>query len=434
MIDAGKISWKIFLSLVLWLPAGLVSAQSLASPSATFSEQTAYPIFTGKDNIYYFCGASANPNGSLTATSGGAQVTFGWEKFNSNTGTFSYYSNDTGINSVLTGLGDGCYRVNFRDNGIDYQFRAWVKNGWITPTASISDSNCEYFNLNGTVISADYSYSDLSTNQLIPQDPAYKYIWESENKLIATVKNPIIQPPPPKNTDYYFQVTDRSGCMDRTKITYESIVAEAKFSWKTNQPPVAQFTNPEAPLDVQFVNESINGDVDKYEWTLFKEKSEIEKQGTDGAEVDSVMEQIYLENPTYTYNRTGSYMVKLVAAKESPGYTCRDTFYLKDYIVIDTSLVKVAPAFTPNGDGINDILIIRTRSLEYLDFQIFNRWGRNVHHFHKSGFIPADAPLATWDGKTNNKIASPGVYFYVVDAAGRDGKRRRKKGFIELIW
>ena len=146
------------------------------------------------------------------------------------------------------------------------------------------------------------------------------------------------------------------------------------------------------------------------------------------------METIYLENPAYTYNYTGSYMVKLVAAKQSTGFTCRDTFYLKNYIVIDTSLVKVAPAFTPNGDGINDMLIIRTRSLQSLDFQVFNRWGRIVHRFRKSGYTPGDSELAAWDGKINGKLASPGVYFYVVDAQGRDGKRRRKKGYVELIW
>ena len=146
------------------------------------------------------------------------------------------------------------------------------------------------------------------------------------------------------------------------------------------------------------------------------------------------MERIYLENPVYTYENSGKYMVKLVAAKQTAGFTCRDTFYLKEYIVIDTSLVKVAPAFTPNGDGINDVMTVKTRSLESLEFQVFNRWGRIVHRFSKSGFIPANSELAAWDGKVNGKLATPGVYFYVADALGRDGVRRRKKGFVEMIW
>ena len=428
------VRWRLLISVLLLFAAEYVAGQSLSAPTASYSEQTAYPVFSGKDFIYYFCGTSGHQSGSLKANSSGQSVTFLWEKFTPASGSFNFYSNDTGISSQISSLGDGCYRVSFSENGVDYQFRAWIMNGWLTPTSIITDSNCQSFNLNGSAVGSDYSYSDISTNQPVVVAPGYKYIWESDNILLATIRNPVINTPPAINTVYNFQVTDRAGCSDRSQVTYESIVPKAKFSWKTNQPPVPQFTNPEAPLEVQFVNESVNGDVDKYEWMLFKEKSEIEKEGTGGAKVDSIMELIYLENPTYTYNHTGSYMVKLVAAKQSAGFTCRDTFYLKDYIVIDTSLVKVAPAFTPNGDGVNDVLTIRTRSLQSLDFQVFNRWGRIVHHYRKIGYIPGDSEMATWDGKINNKLASPGVYFYVVDAEGRDGKRRRKKGFIEMIW
>ena len=426
--------WRIFISLIFLFAAEHVVGQSLATTSASFSEQTNYPVFAGKDLIYYFCGSAGHQSGTLTASSSGQSVTFNWEKYTPASGSFSYYSNDTGVTSVISGLGDGCYRVSFRDNGVDYQLRAWINNDWITPTASITDSNCQSFNLLGGVTGSSYSYSDLTTNQPVAVDPGYKYIWESNNLLMATIKNPVINLPPPTNTVYTLQVTDRAGCTGSSQVTYESIIPQAKFSWKTNQPPVPQFTNPEAPLVVLFVNESVNADPDKYEWMLFKEKSEIQKEGAGGAKVDSIMDVIYLENPTYTYNHTGSYMVKLVAAKQSPGFTCRDTFYMKDYIVIDTSLVKVAPAFTPNGDGVNDVLTIRTRSLSSLDFQIFNRWGKIVHHYRKIGFIAGDSEFAAWDGKINGKLASPGVYFYVVDAEGRDGKRRRKKGFVEMIW
>ncbi len=421
------------MSVIILFSVEFVSGQSLTSTSASYSEQTSYPVFAGKDNIYYYCGTSEHQSGSLTATSSGGSVTFTWDKFTPSSGSFSFYSNETGVTSVINGLSDGCYRVSFRDNGVDYQLRAWVMNSWITPTPTITDSNCQSFTLNGSVTGANYSYSDLSANQPVPVNPGYKYIWESNTILMATIQNPVIVNPPSVTTIYQFQVTDRAGCTQSSQATYESIVPKAQFSWKTSQPSEAQFVNHEAPLEVAFVNESVNADVDKFEWFLFKEKSEIQKEAAGGAKVDSIMDMIYLENPSYTYNHTGSYMVKLVAAKQTTGYTCRDTFYLKDYIVIDTSLVKVAPAFTPNGDGINDILTIVTRSLESLDFQVFNRWGRVVHHYRKIGFIPGDSKLAAWDGKINGKLASPGVYFYVADAEGRDGKRRRKKGFVEMI-
>ena len=423
----------IISSIFFLFSAEFLSGQSLGSISASFSEQTSYPVFTGKDFIYYYCGSNGHQSGALKANSSGTSVTFKWEKY-SDTSGFIFFSNETGVSSTITGLANGCYRVSFRDNGVDYIFRAWIINTWIAPAATITDSNCQSFKLLGSVTGSKYFYSDLATNQTVTINPGYKYVWYADNLPISTIQNPLILSPPTKNTDYRFEVTDRAGCMESSSVTYQSIVTKAKFSWKTDQKSDNQFAIPEAPLTVQFVNESENADPDKYEWMLFKEKSEIDKETSAGGKIDSIMERIYLQNPVYTYENSGRYMVKLVTAKQSAGFTCRDTFYLKNYIVIDTSLVKVAPAFTPNGDGVNDVLTIKTRSLQSLDFQVFNRWGRVVHRFSKSGFIPADSELATWDGRVNNKLATPGVYFWVADAMGRDGKRRRKKGFTQMIW
>lgn len=424
----------VFLFLFLLLSVKFVAGQSLVSTSASFAEQTSYPVFSGKDFIYYFCGTSGHQNGSLKASSSGSQVTFTWEKFNPVSGSFSFFSNETGASSVLTGLDNGCYRVSFRENGVDRLFRAWVMNGWAEPTAAIAESNCQYLKLQGDATGSNYVYYDLSSRQAVILDHGYKYIWYTDNIPVVTIQNPIIYNPPTKNSVYRLEVTDRAGCMQSSQVTYQSIVTKAKFSWKANQESNPQFTNQEAPLEVKFTNESENGDPDKYEWFLFKDKSQIEQEGSVGGKVDSIMEKIYEVSPVYTYENSGRYKVKLVSAKQSTGYTCRDTFYLQDYIVIDSSLVKIAPAFTPNGDGVNDVLTILTRSLESLDFQVFNRWGRIVHKFSKTGYIPADSELAAWDGKINNKLASPGVYFYVVDAKGRDGERRRKKGFVQMIW
>jgi gliding motility-associated-like protein len=410
------------------------AAQSLTAPSSSFSEPTVYPVFLQNDRIYYFCGLQGQLNAGLKAQSSGQTVTFIWDKFNPSTGNFDFISNDTGTSSTLSGLADGCYRVRFTDSGTDYVFRAWVFNGWIQPSASVSESSCQSFRLNGSATGAVYQYYDLSTGQLVQMNPGYKYIWLVDNKQFATVQNPVIIPPPSKNTDYTLEVTDRAGCMQSTSITYESIVPKAMFTWTTDQKKDPQYVYPEAPVAIQFQNQSENADPDKYEWFLFKDKAVIDQLGKSGGVVDSFLTVIYDVNPIYTYENSGRYMVKLVAAKQSPNYTCRDTFYLKDYIVVDTSLVKVAPVFTPNGDGINDILIIKTRSLESLDFQIFNRWGRSVHHYSKNGYIPADSELAAWDGRVGSKLAPAGTYFYVVYAKGRDGKVRRKKGFVQMIW
>src|SRR5664279_677128 len=77
------------------LPLGNVVGQSLIAPTASFSEQTSYPVFPQNDKIYYFCGQSGQQNAQLRAQSSGPSVTFTWEKFNPITGAFDFIVNET---------------------------------------------------------------------------------------------------------------------------------------------------------------------------------------------------------------------------------------------------------------------------------------------------------------------------------------------------
>lgn len=155
-------------------------------------------------------------------------------------------------------------------------------NGWMETTAVIAESNCQDIKLQGGVTGSNYIYYDLSSLQMITLDPAYKYVWYADNIPGATIPNPTISNPPTKNIVYRLEVTDRAGCMQSSQVNYVSIVTKAQFSWTTTQTSKSKFPNNEAPLDVKFTNESVNGDADKFEWFLFKDKSEIEKESLVG--------------------------------------------------------------------------------------------------------------------------------------------------------
>jgi gliding motility-associated-like protein len=68
-------------------------------------------------------------------------------------------------------------------------------------------------------------------------------------------------------------------------------------------------------------------------------------------------------------------------------------------------------AFTPNGDGLNDVFTI-VSPCEELEFEllIFNRWGILVHQ--QSSGTPS------WDGYFNGEL-TPGVYVYKINYRGR---------------
>jgi gliding motility-associated-like protein len=94
------------------------------------------------------------------------------------------------------------------------------------------------------------------------------------------------------------------------------------------------------------------------------------------------------------------------------------------------SEVFIANAITPDGDGINDILIVRGRGITVKSFRIFNRWGNLV--FEKVGFQPND-PKYGWDGKVKGVPANPDVYVYVAEVVCDNGTPYLYKGNVTIL-
>lgn len=96
-------------------------------------------------------------------------------------------------------------------------------------------------------------------------------------------------------------------------------------------------------------------------------------------------------------------------------------------IVISESSLKVPNAFSPNGDGVNDVYHITFQSLVKLDVSIFNRWGQRVCQRNLSNIDQG------WDGTFGGKDVSDGVYFIVVQAVGSDGIKYNIRRDINIL-
>lgn len=72
----------------------------------------------------------------------------------------------------------------------------------------------------------------------------------------------------------------------------------------------------------------------------------------------------------------------------------------------DETDVFLPSAFTPNGDGINDVLYLRSNFVESMELVIFNRWGEEV-------FVSNDQTLG-WDGTYKGEKLSPDSYAYTL--------------------
>lgn len=82
--------------------------------------------------------------------------------------------------------------------------------------------------------------------------------------------------------------------------------------------------------------------------------------------------------------------------------------------------------FTPGtSEGVNDIWKVSYRSIVKFHCSIFNKWGNQIIEFND--------PSQGWDGTFHGKQVPAGVYYYVIQAEGSDGKKYKKSGDINII-
>lgn len=101
-----------------------------------------------------------------------------------------------------------------------------------------------------------------------------------------------------------------------------------------------------------------------------------------------------------------------------------------DSIVVNVKTVTILnlpTAFSPNGDGINDVFhIINWLNIDRLkDFSVYNRWGEKV-------FSTTDIHEG-WDGTFKNTKQPMSTYAWMVTALSKDGIEILRKGNVTLV-
>ena len=140
----------------------------------------------------------------------------------------------------------------------------------------------------------------------------------------------------------------------------------------------------------------------------------------------------YEEETEYTFLQAGSHKVVLYAVFTHGNDTVA---YTEEYwadadpitVSISESKLEMPNAFTPNGDGINDIYKAKDGYQSIVEFHayIYNRWGQKLYEWTD--------PSQGWDGKHNGKDVKQGVYFVLVKAKGADGRKFNIKRDVNLL-
>lgn len=147
----------------------------------------------------------------------------------------------------------------------------------------------------------------------------------------------------------------------------------------------------------------VGSDVDGYTWLA------------DGNEVSSDQDLEFIFGQ-------GQHTLTLIGEDSNSG--CTDTTQIT-FELLDPSNIFVPTAFSPNGDGNNDVFRIGASFISS-QFMIFNRWGEMIYS--------DQAQSPTWNGKTLSGIeAQEDVYIYKIIATYSTGEKYEKIGQVTLI-
>lgn len=286
----------------------------------------------------------------------------------------------------------------------------------VTDACNYVVSDCFYVNVLPQIdvqFEADTTAACFSESFILHSlvDPSlYTQIrWELSDGTQATdVRDLYVNFANPGVYDVTLTVTSGAGC--DYSATYENYLTSYAL-------PVAGFDpnpQPANSLDPEITFEDQStGNITNYQWTF----GQNPPLGTST-----------LSNPVFTFpiGIGGLYPVTL---RVTDIHNCTDT--VAGIVDIDDILNAFIPtAFTPNGDGINDVLFFQGSGIDpdRFEFQIFNRWGDLI-------FETTD-PTEPWTGDVNNGdyYATNGIYLWrAVIVSNTTGERRELVGHFTLF-
>ncbi len=101
--------------------------------------------------------------------------------------------------------------------------------------------------------------------------------------------------------------------------------------------------------------------------------------------------------------------------------------------VINNSDIYVPNAFSPNADGKNDYLYVRSKFIKNIYFAVFNRWGEKVFETDEWQEDSQGSHSKGWDGTQKGELLNNGVFAWMVKATLFNGKQVVQKGNVTLI-
>lgn len=192
----------------------------------------------------------------------------------------------------------------------------------------------------------------------------------------------------------------------------------------------------DAPLSIVFSampTDTAGYDV-LYEWTIVQIKNNEEKLLA--KRNDEITEFTFTEGGVDVTYRVGLAITYSYRETGAEGSVEQDASEMLTFSLRGSS-VHLYNAFSPNGDGVNDVFRVKTQSLLSFRMKIFNRWGQEIVSGDQNT-LPTEYQdnytyYVCWDGTYNGSKVEDGVYFILVEAQGSDGIKYVRRGDINVL-
>lgn len=220
----------------------------------------------------------------------------------------------------------------------------------------------------------------------------YIYLWEPGTSQTDAIDDL-------KAGKYTFTVNDQNGCRSTQSFIIKKI-NNGVFADFTAVPGTADILHPE----IQFINQSTEALTHVWDFG------------------DGKLDSVHLD-PIHLYADTGSYQACLRTMNKEKCLTEK----CETIIIRPIWSFYIPSAFSPNGDGLNEIFAAEGNGITDYQQLIFDRWGRVVF---KSTDINNQ-----WNGRTGNDGAmeKEDVYVYVFIVKDALKKEHRYTGEVTLI-
>ncbi len=236
----------------------------------------------------------------------------------------------------------------------------------------------------------------------------YTYLWGPAECIVDGINTEVPTASANSSKEFTVIITQISSGLTETYSTFVNvqnpavaIVSNNGIPGQENEPTVCLGS----PLDL--ASSTLDATCD-YIWTYLEDGVEVEATG-DNIEVTPT------ENTTYTLvcrtpagcESSASQLIEVVP----PQCNEDDVF--------------IPSAFSPNGDNVNDVLFVRSKFIQDMEFFVLDRWGKEVYRTLDKG--------QGWDGTLNGKSLAPDVYAYCLKATCFGGTEYVVAGNVSIM-